>query len=203
MVSNVPDGSSLSGADRALIHYALASSVIALDAVSARRHADTAMSLGVTTEQLHEALVLVSGLGVHSLMEGSRDLARLLGERGETLPEIDAARAATRDRLLVSASSFWTEFDGDVPGFLDALLRLSPSAFEGFVAYGALPGATGCLSRLQRELISIATDAMPGHRYGPGFALHVRQALRLGANRTQLREVVDLAALTPAAPGVS
>ena len=200
--SSAPEGAPLPETTRVLVEYALCSSVPVLDLDRADAHAAAALDLGVTPGQLHEVLTLVSGLGVHSLMEGSRSLVDLLGRRGVAVPEVDAERAALRERLLGS-TPFWSSFEHHVPGFLDAVLRLSPEAFEGFVAYGAIPARTRLVQPLVKELVSVAVDALPTHRYLPGVLLHVDSAVRLGAGRTELLEAVDLAAAAPASPGVT
>ena len=56
-----------------------------------------ALDLGVTPGQLHEVLVLVSGLGMHTLMEGSRSLAAVLRERGSDVPEIEVVLLNRKD----------------------------------------------------------------------------------------------------------
>lgn len=200
--SGAPDGAPLPKTTRVLVEYALCASVLVLDLDGADAHAGTALDLGVTPGQLQEVLTLVSGLGVHTLMEGSRSLVDLVRRRGEPVPDVDVERAELRERLIGSAP-FWTVFEQHVPGFLDAVLRLSPEAFEGFVAYGAIPARTRLVKPLVKELVSVAVDALPTHRYLPGLLLHVDNAIALGAGRTELLEVVDLAAAAPAAPGVT
>ena len=85
---------------------------------------------------------------------------------------------------------------------LDALLRLSPSGFEGFMRYGALPSQTKQLAPVVKEIISVAVDATPTHRYMPGLRLHLANAVAVGAGRNALLEAIDIAADAPAAPGV-
>jgi alkylhydroperoxidase/carboxymuconolactone decarboxylase family protein YurZ len=194
-------GAPLAPVVRALVQYAVCTSVTTLDLAAARVAAAQALDEGATADQLHEVLTLVSGLGVHTLMEGSRDLADLVTSRGGVLPEVDERRSELRRRLLGGAP-FWDVFEEHVPGFLDSLLRLSPEAFEGFVSYGAIPARTRQLRPVVKELVSVAVDALPNHRYLPGLRLHVAGALRLGAGRTEVEEAVAIAAAAPAPPGV-
>jgi hypothetical protein len=147
-------------------------------------------------------LVLVSGLGVHTLMEGSRSLATLLRDRGQDLPAMDDARTGLMERYVGSAPRFWRVFESYIPGFLDALVRLSPAGFEGFMRYGALPSQTKQLEPVVKEIISVAVDALPTHRYMPGLRLHLTNGLMLGSGRRALLEAIDIAAAAPAAPGV-
>ena len=200
LLAQAPPGQPLTALDRTLVEYAIATSVTTLDLAAGRRRAETALDLGATPGQLQEVLTLVSGLGVHTLMEGSRDLADIIARRGG-LPAVDPARRELRDRLL-RPDSYWQCFEQPVPGFLDALLRLSPEAFEGFISYGSLPARTRQLPAVLRELISVAVDALPNHRYLPGLRLHLANAVRLGAGRAELLEAIDLAGAAPPPPGV-
>ena len=195
------EGPGLDQVTRALVGYAVCSSVTTLDVEAGDRHAGRALDLGATAGQLHEVLVLVSGLGVHTLMEGSRSLAALLRARGADLPDIDDARRAMHERH-VGSSKYWTLFETHVPGFLEALLRLSPAGFEGFMRYGAIPSQTKQLTPVTREIISVAVDATPTHRYMPGLRLHLANAIALGAGRVALLEAIDIAARAPLPPGV-
>ena len=203
LLSGAPAGEPLTPMVRSLIEYAVCSSVTTLDLAGARTAAEAALDEGATPAQLHEVLVLVSGLGVHTLMEGSRDLADVVTSRGGSLPEVDDCRAELRERLLGSATAYWDVFELHVPGFLDALLRLSPEAFEGFISYGAIPARTRQLRPLVKEIISVAVDALPNHRYLPGLRLHLGNALQLGAGRAEIIEAIDLAAAAPEPPGVA
>jgi alkylhydroperoxidase/carboxymuconolactone decarboxylase family protein YurZ len=201
LLTGAPPGEPLTAAARSLVEYAVCTSVTTLDLARARTAAERALDQGATPAQLHEVLTLVSGLGVHSLMEGSRDLADVVARRGEGPPAVDEDRAELRERLLGSAP-FWDVFEGHVPGFLDALLRLSPVSFEGFIAYGALPARTRQVQPVVKEVISVALDALPNHRYLPGLRLHLENALRMGAGSTAINEALAIAAAAPEPPGV-
>ena len=201
LLHDADEGPGLDEVTRTLVRYAVCASVTTLDLRAADEHAGRALDLGATAEQLHEVLVLVSGLGVHTLMEGSRSLAAVMRARGDDLPDIDDARRALRERH-VGPSKYWRLFEAHVPGFLDALLRLSPAAFEGFMRYGAIPSQTKQLPPVIKEIISVAVDATPTHRYMPGLRLHLANALALGAGRRALLKAIDIAADAPAAPGV-
>lgn len=202
LLADAPDGAPLSPVVRHLVRYGVCSSVMILDHEGARTAARDALRDGAGPGQLQEVLTLVSGLGVHTLMEGSRDLAALLRDEGKDLPAVDDERAALRERLLGPAPTYWASFESHVPGFLDALLRLAPEVLEGFIAYGALPARTRQLEPVVREILSVAVDALPNHRYMPGLRLHLTSALRLGAGRSELLEALAIAAEAPTPPGV-
>ncbi len=201
LLAEVEEGPGLDEQTRTLVGYGVCASVTTLDFHLGDQYADRALDLGITPEQLHEVLVLVSGLGVHTLMEGSRSLAALLRNRGRDLPALDDTREALLERY-VGSFKYWRLFERHVPGFLDAILRLSPAGFEGFMRYGAIPSQTKQLSPVVKEIISVAVDAMPTHRYMSGLRLHLANALALGAERRALLEAIDIAAGAPEAPGV-
>jgi alkylhydroperoxidase/carboxymuconolactone decarboxylase family protein YurZ len=203
LLVDVADGDGLDHHTGALVRLAVNASVTALDGTGIDSAIRDALDLGLTTAQVHETLVVVSGLGVHTLMEGSHRLVQALRERGQNMDEpLDATRTALRERLQ-GTDGYWVDFECEVPGFLDTLLRLSPETYEAFFAYCALPWRTGALRARTKELIAMAADATPTHRYLPGMRLHLANAVRLGAGRAAILHVLDIAAAAPTHPGVA
>ena len=192
-------GQPLSVADGHLVDFAVATSASCLDMERAEEAGRSALENGLTPAHLHNALELVTCLGVHSLMEGSALVQALAGAPKE---DLDAEREALWQRH-VAADPYWIDFEKQVPGFLDALVRQSPTAFTGFFALGALPWRSRTLSAVQMELISIAVDSTPSHRYGPGFRHHVENALKVGASPRQILETMERSAAGPEHPGVA
>jgi hypothetical protein len=103
----------------------------------------------------------------------------------------------------VGADRYWAGVETELPGFLEALLRLSPAAFQGFVAYCAIPWSTRHVGALTKELVAMACDATPAHRFGPGFRLHLKNALKLGAGRAAVLATLRIAAAAPEHEGVA
>jgi alkylhydroperoxidase/carboxymuconolactone decarboxylase family protein YurZ len=203
LLSGVDDGDPLDRMTAELIALGVRVSVTALDVDGTRLHAERALDAGATPDQVHETLILVSGIGFHSLMEGSRRVAELLRGRGERLltEPLDARRRELWQRH-VAGDSYWGQMELEVPGFLDALLRLSPEGFEGFIAYSAVPWKTRALRATTKELIALATNATPSHRYLAGIRLHLVNAIRLGVSRTAVLQALDIAAAGPPHGGV-
>lgn len=203
LLADVSEGQGLDELDAALIRLGVRASVTSLDRSAMERAIRDALDAGATPDQVHETLVVVSGLGVHTLMEGSPLVAQVLRDRGPGLDgSLDDERIALRDRLR-GDDPFWDDFDREVPGFLDALLRLSPQAYEAFFAYCQVPWRTGAVSGRVKELVSMASDATPAHRYLPGMRLHLANAVRRGAGRAAVLHALDIAVDAPAHPGVS
>jgi alkylhydroperoxidase/carboxymuconolactone decarboxylase family protein YurZ len=201
MLRGVPAGEPLGEPDVARIELAVRAAPTALDTAGMRTHAEVALDAGATPEQVHETLLLVAGLGFHTLAEGSRRLADVLRDRGRPLPPLDERRAQLW-RRHVAGNSYWDRVDAETPGFLDALLRLSPEGFEAFLAFSGVPWRAGALPGRLKELMCMAVDATPTHRYLAGLRLHLANAVALGAGRAAVLEALAIAATAPVHRGV-
>jgi alkylhydroperoxidase/carboxymuconolactone decarboxylase family protein YurZ len=205
LLEGVPEGDDLDPITTTLIELGVRAAVTTLDPDAVSVLAGRALDAGATPEQIHEALVVVSGLGVHTLMEGTRRVAALARERG-LRPEVlggplDERRLRLREAHQGS-DPYWAGFEREVPGFLDDLLRMSPEAYTAFFDYCAVPWRTCALRARTKELLSLACDATPAHRYLPGLRLHVSNALALGAGRRAVLGALDLGAAVGPHPGV-
>ena len=197
------EGPALDEKTVALIGLAVRVSVTALATDQIEHYTHLALDAGASGAQVHETLVLVSGLGVHTLMEGSRRVADVLRQRNDAavLAPLDEVRHKLWAKY-VGTDRYWDVMEKEVPGFLDALLRQSPEAFEAFFIYCAVPWKSAALPTLSKELISIAVDAAPTHRYLPGMRLHLGNAIKLGAGRKAILQTLDIAANAPDHQGI-
>ncbi|MDH4549896.1 MULTISPECIES: carboxymuconolactone decarboxylase family protein [Pseudomonas] len=188
------EGEPLSALECALINLAVHASPATLDLGATEHYASQALEAGATAEQVHEVLLLVSGLGVHTLLVGSPRIGQMLkdAQHSSMTCPLDDERQGLLAKY-VGDDPYWKSMEKEFPGFLDSLLRLSPIGFEAFFNYCAVPWKTGALRALTKELISLAVDATPSHRFLPGLRLHVRNALKLGATRTVILQALDLA----------
>jgi alkylhydroperoxidase/carboxymuconolactone decarboxylase family protein YurZ len=209
LLGDAPAGEALDAASVELLAFAVRIAVTTLDTAGAQPHARRALAAGVSPAQLHEVVLLVSGLGVHSLFEGTRLVSRLAQsavEQGTGNAAADAMRDPERQRLWdtwVGEDRYWQGFEREVPDFLAALLQASPPGFDAFFRYCAVPWKDAQLPALTKELISMAADATPTHRFLPGMRLHLRNALKLGAGRNAVMQTLDIAAAAPEHPGVA
>lgn len=197
------EGDGLDEQTAALIGLAVRASVSTLDIEGIDAYAERALDAGATPEQVHETLVLISGLGVHTLMEGSRRIARIAQARGliDMQAPLDQGQETLRAKY-VGHDPYWNVMEREAPGFIDALLRQSPDAFRAFFDYCAVPWKTGALPARSKELISIAVDASTTHRYLPGMRLHLSNAVKLGIGRAAIMEALDIAAQAPGHSGI-
>jgi alkylhydroperoxidase/carboxymuconolactone decarboxylase family protein YurZ len=203
MTADWPEGPALAEADAALVDFAVRSGATALDLAGTRRAVARALDCGVRPEQLGEAMVLVSGIGMHGLIGSSGVVAEVLRERDH--PAFAAA-------LTDEQRSVWDAAVPDdpresriaqvAPHFLPLVLRLAPDLLGPVVDFRAAPWRGTAITALQRELIGIAVDATASHRFLPTLRLHVHRAGELGAGSRMIRETLALAAEVPAHRGV-
>jgi alkylhydroperoxidase/carboxymuconolactone decarboxylase family protein YurZ len=74
----------------------------------------------------------------------------------------------------------------------DQLLVWDPEFFEAYFNFSAVPWRRSVLPPKVKELIYIAVDASTTHLYAPGLRRHIRNALKLGATREEILEVLEL-----------
>lgn len=200
--ADVSDGEALPAIDQALIQLGLACALPSLNKAASGRAITEALAVGATAQQIQEIVSLMAGLGVHSLM-----LTSSLITTGAGLTESDGTIAFTADEqkiwdARVGNDPFWDRMEDELPGFLRSMLKLSPAQFEAFFDFCAVPWKTRTVSARTKELLAMASDAMPSHRFMPGFRLHLANAIKLGAGRRALEHCLQLAAQTPAHVGV-
>ncbi len=197
-LEGVAEGNPLAPLPRALIQLGLAASVTSLAREQMALAVASAYDRGASPAQVQEVIALVSGLGVHSLMISAVFVLEE-AQRRSLLP-IDDALDDERSALWearVGDDPFWADFERELPGFLKALLILSPELFSGFFDYCAIPWKSGTVPARVKELIAMASDATPAHRFGPGFRVHMRNAIKLGCGRAEIIEALNLAAAAP------
>lgn len=195
------EGAPLPDLDRALIKAGLCASVSALAQAEFVAASAEAYALGGTPQQLQEVVSVVSGLGVHSLMISAVAIVEEGRRAGFT---IDAAFTPAEQDLWdtrVGVDPFWADMERELPGFLRALLKLSPDQFEAFFDYCAVPWKKGVVRARTKELLALASDAVSGHRFMPGFRLHLNNAVKLGTGRIALLDALDLASNAPSPGG--
>lgn len=203
IMADAPYGDPLSLVDEALIALATRSCGTTLDLTGTREHLELALDAGVTAEQVQEMLVLVAGIGIHGLIATSSIVADTLREREHpAMGEFDAAQEA-----------LWASIGGGdereariaavAPDFLPNLVRLSPEpTVRALLDFRAAPWFGTTLTPLQKELIGIAVDSMPSHRFLPTLRVHVRRAKELGVGQRAVQRVLEIAAATPDHRGV-
>lgn len=193
----VDEGEPLDDFERCLIALGLSVAVTSLDQLAIARWIGRAFDQGASAQQIQEVVSLVSGLGVHSLMASSAAIADAACVHGQPLAiELDRQQQDLWDRH-VGNDAYWLKFNATMPGFLDALIRLSPDQFEAFFTYCAVPWKGRTVRARTKELIALACDATPAHRFVPGFLLHLDNAIAVGVGRRAILETLELAEQAP------
>lgn len=86
---------------------------------------------------------------------------------------------------FIEARGYWNSF-------WDGLLELDPNFFSAYLHFSGVPWRTGPLEPKIKELIYIAVDAATTHLYEPGLRQHIKNALKYGATREEIMEVLEL-----------
>jgi len=81
---------------------------------------------------------------------------------------------------------------GDWNPLWDQLRELDPQFMEAYLAFRQVPHRNGPLPPKFKELVMVAINAATTHLYAPGVRRHLRNALRLGATREEVLEVIQL-----------
>ena len=193
----LPEGAPLSPFETALLGVGLTASVTLLDRSAADAAIDAAFAAGASSQQVQEVVSLVSGLGVHSLMMTAPMILAAAARAGEP---VDLPLTVAQQDLWdqhVGEDPFWASFEREMPGFLEAMLRLSSDQFTAFFDYCAVPWKSGAVRARIKELVAMAVDATPTHRFLPGFKLHLANAIALGVGSVAINEALDLAEAAP------
>jgi alkylhydroperoxidase/carboxymuconolactone decarboxylase family protein YurZ len=74
----------------------------------------------------------------------------------------------------------------------ESILRLDPGFFEAYLNLAAVPWKKNHLEDKVKEFVHIAADAAATHLYRPGIKDHIEAAIRHGATREELMEVIEL-----------
>ncbi len=81
---------------------------------------------------------------------------------------------------------------GDWNPTWDLLEEMDPDYLEAFLAFRAVPQRKGPLEQKYKEMIFIAINAATTHLHGPGVRRHIQNALRAGATKAEILEVIEL-----------
>ena len=81
---------------------------------------------------------------------------------------------------------------GDWNPLWDQLRQLDPEFMEAYLAFRSVPHRKAHLPEKFRELVMVAINAATTHLYAPGVRRHIRNALKAGATREEVLEVIQL-----------
>jgi alkylhydroperoxidase/carboxymuconolactone decarboxylase family protein YurZ len=94
-----------------------------------------------------------------------------------------------RDKLkaeIIARRGYWHPFH-------EGLLELNPEFLNAYLQFQDGPARSGHLAPTVREFIYIAIDGAVSHLYERGLRRHIEDALRLGATKEEVLQVILLA----------
>jgi alkylhydroperoxidase/carboxymuconolactone decarboxylase family protein YurZ len=97
-----------------------------------------------------------------------------------------ASKTPNTDRQIAS---------GDWNPLWDMVRKWDPEFMEGYFAFRSVPHRKGPLPKKVKEFILIAVNAATTHLYAPGTRRHIQNALRHGATKEELFEVIQLVSI--------
>jgi alkylhydroperoxidase/carboxymuconolactone decarboxylase family protein YurZ len=140
---------------------------------------------GASVDELFEVLMMTSVLGVHSCTVGVPILIEELAAAGQPVETALDQRQTKLKATFMQNRGYWAPF-------MEDLLRLSPDFFEAYVNFSSIPWLAGPLEPKVKEFVYIAIDAATTHLYAPGLRQHIRNAIKHGATRAELMEVLEV-----------
>jgi alkylhydroperoxidase/carboxymuconolactone decarboxylase family protein YurZ len=154
----------------------------------ARPHIQSALKLGASVEELLEVAELAVTSGFHTMSLGCRVLREELAARG-------SAVEATGGAAQVSISDAFERELGYVPAELESVLALDPRAVDEFRKLAGGPYRRQVLDAKTIEFIRLALDSSTTQLHEAGTREHIRAALDLGADASEILEVLEVASV--------
>lgn len=84
---------------------------------------------------------------------------------------------------------------GDWNPTWDVLAEMDADYLEAFLAFRAVPQTKGPLEQKYKELIFIAINVATTHLWSTGVRRHIQNALRAGATKEEILEVMQLTSI--------
>jgi alkylhydroperoxidase/carboxymuconolactone decarboxylase family protein YurZ len=100
------------------------------------------------------------------------------------MPDLSERQKELREKFIAERG-YWNPF-------WDGLLSLDDEFFDAYLRFSSVPWKTGTLEPKIKELIYVAIDASTTHLYEPGLRQHIRNAIKYGATRQEVMEVLEL-----------
>lgn len=94
-------------------------------------------------------------------------------------------RQMERKKAFIKEQGYWNNV-------WDDLLQLDEEFFEVYSHFTSVPWKAGVLDPKIKELINVAISSSPTHLSAPATRIHIQNALRLGATRAEILEVLEI-----------
>jgi alkylhydroperoxidase/carboxymuconolactone decarboxylase family protein YurZ len=173
---------------RELIYVALDGSATHLFRSGLALHMQLALEQGASAQEIVDVLRLATAQGLEGCHVGIGILAEELAMAGGTSDEADLSSEQTALR-----DGYVAQF-GDWPDFCELWLRADPGYFAAMLDLLTAGRQAGCLDEQSRCLISLSLNACFTALNPQGVRLQIRRALRLGIDRREILQVLQMTA---------
>ncbi len=173
-----------------LVLFAMHAMATSLNVSAVERHIGRALAAGATEAEIADVALTISVLANHALYSS----LPAFEEEWEAHGSDDESEAVDEEAFEAAKKHFM-----DVRRFWnsdrDRVARSMPEYFAALTDLSTETWSRGALSRKEREFICIAIDCTVTHTYEPGLRIHIRNAIREGAKRSEILAIFQLAAL--------
>jgi alkylhydroperoxidase/carboxymuconolactone decarboxylase family protein YurZ len=153
-----------------------------------RIHLRNAFKFGATPEEMMEVYELVASMGIHTVSMAAPILMEELRAAGQEVGRtLSTDQQALKDQY-VAAHCHWS------PDLEDFLL-LDIELFQANLRFSSVPLKKAFIEPKIQAFILLAVDAATTHLHEPGVRKHIRNAIRLGATRNEIMEVLELVSI--------
>ena len=153
-------------------------------------HTRLAVAHGASAHDVIETLQIATAQGLEGVTMGVDILVDELRAGGHDVGFLEGGLTEEQIRLR---DAYVARF-GDWPAFCEHLLRLSPAYFDVMTELLAAPEVTGALSAKERALIAVGLNACLTHQNPAGTRLHIARALRAGASKEEILQILQMTA---------
>lgn len=171
-----------------LIYVALDGSATHLFRSGFTLHMQLALEQGATAQEIVDVLRLATAQGLDGCNLGIGILAEELALAGG-----DTNQAALTDEQTALRDAYVAQF-GDWPDFCDLWLRADPGYFAVMFDLLTVGDKSGGLDERSRCLISLALNGCFTALNPHGLRLQIRRALRLGIDKREILQVLQMTA---------
>lgn len=171
-----------------LIYVALDGSATHLFRSGLALHTRLALEQGASPQEIIDVLRLATAQGLEGCNVGVAILVEELAAAG-----LDIFPGELSDQQKALREAYVAQF-GDFPDFCDHWLRLDPGYFAVLLDLLAGGPAAGGLDERARCLISLALNACFTALNAPALRVQVRRALRLGIDKREIFQVLQMTA---------
>ncbi len=175
---------------RELLYVAVDASSTHMFGEGLKIHTRLAIAHGASAHDVIETLQLATAQGLEGVTMGVDILVEELQAAGLDTGFLATPLSAEQERLKLE----YTRRFGDWPPHCEHLLRLHPAYFDVMTALLAAPEVTGALSMKERALIAVGLNACLTHQNPAGTRLHIARALREGATKEEILQILQMTA---------